>query len=211
MSASVFCVDFDETLFHTDRLRADVVEAIKTQLSPEVAEQYQAVYEETRERGGISIPLVLRELQARNVVTIRDLRALAEMFHTFPYQQYVYEGAEAALMHLKSLGTVIILSDGDEFFQVKKIYATSLAQMVDQVVVVPNKVEYFPQLEGFYPADAYVFVDDKARVLDNVHQCFGGGAKTVHVRQGRHALADPAERPSRTIHSIAEIDQSFRI
>lgn len=211
MSAFVFCVDFDETLFHTDRLRADIVEAIKTQLSPEVAEQYQAVYEETRKRGGISIPLVLRELQTRDVVTMRELRALAEMFHTFPYQQYVYEGAETALMHLKSLGTVIILSDGDEFFQTEKIYATSLAQMVDQVVVVPNKVEHFPQLEGFYPTGAYVFIDDKARVLDSVHQYFGGGAKTVHVRQGRHALVDPVERPSRTIHSIAEIDQSFRI
>jgi len=211
MSVTLFCVDFDETLFHTDRLRADLAKAIEAQLSPEVAKDYQAMYEEIRGQGGVSIPLVLSELRARDIVSTDELIELAAVFHTFPYQEYIYEGAEAALMHLKTLGPVIILSDGDEFFQTKKIYATSLAQMVDQVVVVPNKVEYFPQLQGFYPADTYVFVDDKARVLDSVHQYFGGEAKTVHVRQGRYAVADSAERPSRTIHSIAEIDQSFKI
>lgn len=211
MPTTLFCVDFDETLFRTDRLKADLAKAIEAQFSPEVAEQYQAAYEATRGRGGISIPLVLAELRSQKSMPARDFTKLADLFHTFPYQQYVYEGAEAALMHLKTLGTVIILSDGDELFQTKKIYATSLAHMVDHVVVVPNKVEYFMQLQGFYPADTYVFIDDKARVLDSVHQYFGTKAKTVHVRQGQYASVDPAERPSRTIHSITEIDQSFTI
>lgn len=211
MAGPLFCVDFDETLFHTDHLRADLAEAIKARLSPEIAQHYEAIYEETRGRGGISIPLVLSELKTRNSVTAAELARLADLFHTFPYQQYVYGGAEAALMHLKTLGTVLIFSDGDEFFQVKKINATSLAHIADQVIVVPNKIEYFPQLEGFYPSDHYVFIDDKARVLDSAQQYFGIQAKTVHVRQGRYATAEPEHTPTITLDSIAAIDQSFTL
>ena len=209
MQASVFCVDFDETLFATDRLRADLHKAIKQRFSATVAEQYQAAYEATRQQGGISIPSVLWQLSQRNTITKEQVAQLAELFHTFPYQQYVYEGAEAALMHLKTLGTVLILSDGDAFFQAKKIYATSLAAMVDQVIIVPNKVEYFEQLQGFYPACRYVFVDDKPRVLDSARQYFGETLHTVHVRQGRYAQEKPLYQPDVLLRSISEITQSF--
>lgn len=211
MQDSVFCVDFDETLFATDRLRADLTEAIQQRFSAAVAERYQVAYEATRQQGGVSIPSVLWQLRQQGDMTIEQVSQLTGLFHTFPYQQYVYDGAEAALMHLKTLGTVLILSDGDAFFQAKKIYTTSLAAMVDQVIIVPNKIEYFEQLQGFYPARTYVFIDDKPRVLDGVHQYFGTKAKSVHVRQGRYAHTDPENRPSKTIHSIADINQSFTV
>lgn len=211
MQDSVFCVDFDETLFATDRLRADLHGAIEQQFSAAVAERYQAAYEATRQQGGVSIPSVLWQLRQQNDMTTEQVSQIAELFHTFPYQQYVYDGAEAALMHLKTLGTVLILSDGDAFFQAKKIYATSLAAMVDQVIIVPNKVEYFEQLQGFYPARTYVFVDDKPRVLDSARQYFGDAARTVHVRQGRYAQEEPLHNSDKQVQSISGITQSFLI
>jgi hypothetical protein len=44
----------------------------------------------------------------------------------------------------------------------------------------------------FYPADHYVLIDDKLRILSAVKAAWGDAVTTVFPRQGHYAL-DPAE------------------
>ena len=59
-----------------------------------------------------------------------------------------------------------------------------------------------------YPADHYVMVDDKVRILTELKKIWGTRVTTVFPRQGHYALAEEVARypkPDITIDSIAEL------
>ncbi len=206
MTTTVFCLDFDETLMNTDRLRADLLEAIRRLGKEELAATYQEAYETTREEHGVPrIPLVLKTMSDRYNLGPRTHRQLADIFHDFPYQDYLYEGAEAVIAHLKQFGKVLIVSDGDAFFQPEKIHATTAGKLVDGIVVLTNKTDHFDDLSGYYPADKYVFIDDKQKVLDAAKNYFGDAATTVLVKQGRYAITDSLASADMNVLKIKEV------
>lgn len=202
---TVFCLDFDETLSNTDRLRADLVGHMRGMGGESLATAYEEAYEAVRaEHGAVSMSRVLQATSERAGGGRELHRRLAELLHTFSYQEYLYPGAEDTIHQLKKEGEVVILSDGDAFFQPQKIYATSVAQLVDGIVIVPHKVDRFAELTGYWPADRYVFIDDKQRVLDAAKQYFGERATTVLVQQGRYA-ADATPTADICVPSIAAV------
>ncbi len=206
MTATLFCIDFDETLMNTDRLRADLLEAIRRLGEDELAATYQEAYEATRAEHGVPrIPLVLKTMAERYGLDAKTHRQLADIFHSFPYQDYLYEGAEAVITHLKQFGKVLILSDGDAFFQPEKIRATTAGGLVDGTIILTDKTSHFDDLSGYYPASRYVFIDDKQKVLDAVKQYFGEQATTVLVKQGRYADAGQLSTADTSVATIAEV------
>ena len=206
MTTTLFCLDFDETLMNTDRLRADLLEAIRRLGKEELATTYQEAYETTRELFGIPrLPLVFKTMVERYELDFELHRQLAALFHEFSYQNYLYPGAEETIHYLKQRGSVLIFSDGDSFFQPQKIQATGVAQLVDQVIVLPHKVDYFNDLSGYWPAEHYVFIDDKQTVLDAAKKHFGDQATTLLVRQGRYATQHAAGTADITADAIADV------
>lgn len=207
---TLFCFDFDETLSNTDRLRADLEAGITAIGGEGLTIIYKKAYEQVREeQGTVRMPLVLRAVAERSNLGPDVHRSLARMIHELPYQNYIYPGSEEAVRQLKALGKVILFSDGDAFFQAQKVYATSIANLVDEVVILPNKVSYFNELEGFWPTDRYVFIDDKQRVLDAAKQYFGDRAVTVLVKQGRYAQSSQEPLADYSVDSIGEVAQLF--
>ena len=59
-----------------------------------------------------------------------------------------------------------------------------------QVLIYIHKEESLADVERRYPADHYVLVDDKLRILTAVKDAWGRRVTTVFVRQGKFAL-DP--------------------
>lgn len=203
---TLFCIDFDETLSNTDRLRADIEAGVMAIGGEELAATYKEAYERVRaEQGTVRMPLVLRETTADTEVH----RRLAKLINELPYQDYIYPGSEDAVRHLKGQGKVVLFSDGDAFFQAQKIYATSIPGLVDGVVILPKKIDYFDELEGFYAADKYVFVDDKQKVLDAAKEYFGERATAVLVRQGRYAKSAAESSADYSFDSIGQVTSLF--
>lgn len=203
--STLFCFDFDETLSNTDRLKADIVEGVHQIGGEELVEAYKKSYEAVRaEHGTVRMPLVIEATAARNIEVHHKL---ADLFRTLPYEEYVYPDAKEVIMYLKNQGRVIIFSDGDAFFQPQKIYTTSLAVLVDGVIILPQKTEYFADLAAYLPAEKYVFIDDKQRVLDAAKAHFGERATTVHVRQGQYAQEDAPLTADISVMSIGEVRQ----
>lgn len=202
----VFCLDFDETLMNTDRLRADLLEEVRKVGGEDLASAYQEAYEATRSEHGVPhLPLVIKKLADTEAISREQHFALVHIFHSYPYNDYLYPGAEEAVTYLRRQGRVLLFSDGNAFFQPQKIYATAIRDMVDSIVVLPNKTAAFEELSGYWPAEKYVFIDDKQKVLDAAKSFFGEQATTVLVRQGRYVDTSSASTADISVASISDV------
>ncbi len=84
----------------------------------------------------------------------------------------------------------VILSDGDVVFQPRKVERSGLFDAVGKrVLIYIHKEHELDDVERRYPADHYVLVDDKIRILTAVKKIWGERLTTVFPRQGHYALA----------------------
>jgi hypothetical protein len=92
------------------------------------------------------------------------------------------------LKRLRCLGPTVILADGDVVFQPRKVEHAGLAEAVGgRVLIYIHKEEALDDVERRYPAESYVLVDDKPRILAAAKQFWGERVTTVFVRQGSYA------------------------
>ncbi len=91
------------------------------------------------------------------------------------------------LARFRGWGPTVILSDGDVVFQPRKVERSGLGRAVDGVLIYVHKERELDDVERRYPADHYVLVDDKLRVLTAVKRAWGGRVTTVFPRQGHYA------------------------
>ena len=81
-------------------------------------------------------------------------------------------------------GTTVILSDGDAVFQPRKVERSGLWQAFDDhVLIYVHKEQELDDVERLYPAQHYVMIDDKLRILDAVKQIWGNRVTTVFPRR----------------------------
>jgi FMN phosphatase YigB (HAD superfamily) len=106
----------------------------------------------------------------------------------YPFADRLFPAALEVLERLRSLGPTVILSDGDVVFQPRKVERAGLSDAVDgRVLIYIHKEEALDDVERRYPAEHYVLVDDKLRILGAVKQFWGDRVTTVFPRQGTYA------------------------
>jgi FMN phosphatase YigB (HAD superfamily) len=131
----------------------------------------------------------------------------------YPFADRLYPGALDVIRHLSRRGRVVILSDGDVVFQPRKVERSGLWAAVDgEVLIYIHKEQMLDDVERRYPADRYVMVDDKVRILAAMKHSWGDRLTTVFVRQGHYAH-DPAllaasAPPDVTIERIGDLQSS---
>ena len=78
------------------------------------------------------------------------------------------------LDHAQAVGPTVILSDGDVVFQPRKVERSGLFEAVDgNVLIYVHKEHELDDVERRFPADHYVLVDDKLRILTAVKNVWG--------------------------------------
>ena len=93
------------------------------------------------------------------------------------------------LERFRQWGRTVILTDGDMVFQPRKVQRSGIFEAVEgHVLIYIHKEEALKDVERRYPADHYVLVDDKLRILTAVKQAWGSQVTTVFPRQGEFAL-----------------------
>jgi hypothetical protein len=81
---------------------------------------------------------------------------------------------------------------GDAVVQPRKVQRSGIGAAVDEnVLIYIHKEHELDDVERRYPADHYVVVDDKLRILTAIKQVWGARVSTVFPRQGHYAH-DPA-------------------
>ena len=150
----------------------------------------------------VDFPRTLERFAATYADENRLAQAAATV-NTFPYARYVYPQVPEVIAHLWTMGTPVIVSDGDLVFQAYKIQASGLDRAVrGNVLLYVHKEQHLDEIQQLYPARQYVMVDDKERILDEMKHACGHQVVTVHVCQGKYADV-PSEPPVPDI----ELDQ----
>src|ERR671923_119528 len=131
-----------------------------------------------------------------------DVLRMSSWLVDYPFAQRLYPHALNAVQHVQQWGTVVILSDGDAVFQPRKVERSGLWDAFENhVLIYIHKEEELDDVERLYPAEHYVLIDDKLRILSAVKKIWGESVTTVFPKQGHYAL-DPkviAEYPAADI------------
>ena len=100
----------------------------------------------------------------------------------YPFAGRLFPSALAVLERLRGFGPTVILSDGDVVFQPHKVERAGLSDAVDgRVLIYIHKEEALDDVERRFPAEHYVIVDDKLRILAAAKR-FWGGPRQDRVR-----------------------------
>ena len=83
---------------------------------------------------------------------------------------------------------MVILSDRDVVFQPRKVERSGLYEAVEgRALIYIHKEQELAQVEKRFPADHYVLIDDKLRILTAVKDIWKERVTTVFPRQGHYA------------------------
>lgn len=118
---------------------------------------------------------------------------------------------------LKTIGPVVILSDGDVVFQPRKIERSGLWSAVEgNVLIYVHKEHELDDVEARFPARRYVLIDDKLRILDAIKSTWGERVTTIFPRQGHYAhdprvLADypPADLTVARVGDVLRLERDL--
>jgi FMN phosphatase YigB (HAD superfamily) len=191
----VFLLDVDNTLLDNDRVHDDLSEHFDRELGAGSGDRYWAIFEALRTESGYADYLGAlqryRCVESSGGMNDPRLLLMSSFLVDYPFADRLYPGALAAIAHLRTLGTTVILSDGDVVFQPRKIQRSGLWKAVDgRVLIYIHKEQMLDDLERRYPARHYVMVDDKLSILTAMKEIMGHRLTTVFPHQGHYAF-DP--------------------
>lgn len=185
----VFLFDVDNTLLNNDRVAEDLQRHMTKAFGAERQKRYWVLFEELREQLGYTD--YLGALQRYRIENPRDphLLEISSYLIEYPFANRLYPESVDALEQAERWGTTVLLTDGDAVFQPRKVKRSGLAEAVGgRVLVYIHKELELADVERRYPADHYVLVDDKIRILTAAKQVWGERLTTVFPRQGHYAL-----------------------
>jgi FMN phosphatase YigB (HAD superfamily) len=187
-TATVFLLDVDNTLLDNDAVEADLHRHLAAQLGQARAERYWTIFEELRTELGYADYLgALQRLRGVYPYETGVLEISAYLIG-YPFADRVFPGALETVRRLSELGRTVILSDGDAVLQPHKIRRSGVWSAVDgNVLVSVHKERELDAVEQHYPAEHYVVVDDKLRILDAIKREWERRVTTVFLKQGHYA------------------------
>ncbi|HSB44547.1 MAG TPA: HAD family hydrolase [Nitrospira sp.] len=187
----VFLFDVDNTLLDNDRVTADLKHHLEKEVGREGAQCYWNNFERLREELGYADYLgALQRYRSENPHDPR-LLTVSRFLIDYPFANRLFPNSLDVVARVKQWGPAVILSDGDVVFQPLKVERSGLFDAVNgNVLIYVHKEKELGNVEDRFPADHYVMVDDKLRILAAIKNIWGRRVTTVFVRQGHYAL-DP--------------------
>jgi FMN phosphatase YigB (HAD superfamily) len=208
-----FLFDVDNTLLDNDRVKLDLVTAIDRLVGPQRGQRFWELYEVVRhECDFVDLPRTLARF-SDEFPEEPGFPTLADVVLSYPYRSAAFPGAHDVLRRAASVVSVAILSDGDPVYQPAKIARAGFPDVIDgPVLVFDHKEDRLEEVRRRVPAERYVLIDDKPRILATVREGLGDRVATLHVCQGKYAHAKehdefpPADRTVDAIVDILDLD-----
>lgn len=187
----VFLFDVDNTLLDNDRVIADLGKYLKREVGPRRARCYWAMFERLRTRLGYADYLGALQRYRSDYPHDLGLLAVSRFLINYPFANRLFPNSLDVVERVKQWGTAVLLTDGDVVFQPRKVERSGLFEAVNgNVLIYVHKEQELGDVAERFPADHYVMVDDKLRILTAIKKIWGRRVTTVFVRQGHYAL-DP--------------------
>jgi FMN phosphatase YigB (HAD superfamily) len=206
----VFLVDVDDTLLENDHIQDDLQRHIEREFGSECRDRFWAIQEQLFNELGYRDYLgALQRFRVEHPYE-PHLVTVASYVVDYPFANRLYPGSLDVLERFRGWGRTVILSDGDVVFQPRKVERSGIFEAVEgHVLIYIHKEEALDDVERRYPAQHYVLVDDKLRILTAVKRTWGNRVTTVFPRQGKFAhdraaiAANPA--PDVTVERIGDL------
>jgi FMN phosphatase YigB (HAD superfamily) len=187
-SRVVFLFDIDNTLLNNDHVTADLQKHLASSVGPKGARSYWEIFERLRKELGYADYLgTLQEFRRQHPADL-GLLTVSRFMVDYPFANRLFPNSLDALAHVRRWGPVVLLSDGDVVFQPRKADRSGLTEAVDGVLIFLHKELELDTVTARFPADHYVMVDDKIRILTAMKKIWGRRLSAVFVRQGHYAL-----------------------
>ncbi len=184
----VYLFDVDNTLLDNDRVTADLKRYLEREVGTDRSTHYWAIFEDLRAELGYADYLgALQRYRQENPYDTR-LLAVSTYLINYPFANRLFPNSLDVIDNCKQWGPTVILSDGDVVFQPRKVERSGLFEEVDKnVLIYIHKEQELADVERRYPAEHYVLVDDKIRILTEIKRAWGARVTTVFLRQGHYA------------------------
>jgi FMN phosphatase YigB (HAD superfamily) len=185
---TVFLFDVDNTLLDHDHVTADLKRHLQSHVGQEPVQRYWQIFENIRSELGYAD--YLGALQRCRIDYPHDPNLLQVSYFLlhYPFANRLFPNSIDALEHVAQWGPLVILSDGDVVFQPHKVYRSGLFELFHgNVLIYVHKEQELDNVEQRFPAEHYVVVDDKLRILHAIKQIWKSRVTTVFVRQGHYA------------------------
>ena len=184
----VFLFDVDNTLLNNDRVAADLQRHLAGEIGTAGVQEYWRIFEQLRTDLGYADYLgALQRYRAKHPHA-QQLLCMSTFLIGYSFAERLFPGALKVIEHVQQWGPAVILSDGDVVFQPLKVSRSGLADAVsERVLIYVHKEQELGDVGSRYPAEHYVMVDDKLRILAAVKKFWGSRVTTVFVRQGHYA------------------------
>ena len=187
--AVVFLFDVDNALLDNDRVQADLKEHMEQSYGAHARDRYWDILEALRSELGYVDYLGALERFRVEEMHRPDVLRMSSWLVDSPFADRLYPEALNAVKHVQQWGPAVILSDGDAVFQPRKVERSGLWRAVDdRVLIYIHKENELKHVERLYPADHYVLIDDKLRILAAVKKIWGERVTTVFPKQGHYAF-----------------------
>jgi len=198
----VFLLDVDNTLLDNDRFAADLGDTLEQRFGVAERARYWAIYAQLRDELGYADYLGTLQRFRAGLDNEPSLLQMSKYLLEYPFAERLYPNALDTVAHLRTLGSAVILSDGDMVFQPRKIQHAGLWDALGgEVLIYVHKQQMLVAMQQRYPAAHYVMIDDKPQILAEMKQRLGRRLTTVFVEQGHYAAQAPAEvRAAADIH-----------
>ena len=185
----VFLFDVDNTLIDNDRVQAHLSEHLEQTYGAATRDRYWEIFEQLRSELGYADYLGALERYRMEDLHCPEVLRMSSWLVDYPFADRLYPRALDAVKHVQQWGTIVILSDGDAVFQPRKVERSGLWQAFEnRVLIYIHKEQELDDVGRLYPADHYVLIDDKLRILSAVKKFWGESVTTVFPKQGHYAL-----------------------
>ena len=189
----VFLLDVDNTLLDNDQIIADLQRHLEQNFGAASANRYWVIFEALRNELGYADYLgALQRYRLDAEIERKDDSRLLQMstfLVDYPFADRLYPHAIEVIERLNLFGPTVILSDGDVVFQPRKVQRSGIWDAVSgRVLIYIHKELMLESVQRRYPAQHYVMVDDKLRILAALKKVMQNRLTTVFPRQGHYAL-----------------------
>jgi FMN phosphatase YigB (HAD superfamily) len=189
MKKTVFLFDVDNTLLDNDCVTKDLRAFMEMEVGAARNKRYWEIFEELRAELGYADYLGALQRYRVEHPYETHLLSVSTFLINYHFANRLFPNSLDVLERCKKFGKVVILTDGDVVFQPRKVERSGIFEAVEKnILIYIHKEQELEDVERRYPAEHYVLVDDKIRILSAIKEIWKDHVTTIFVRQGHYAF-----------------------
>ena len=151
-TATIFLLDVDNTLLDNDRFTSDLGDQIENCFGAAQRARYWDIFAQRRTTLGLADYLgSLQEFRA-GLDDNPQLLDMSQYLLEYPFASRLFPRALEAIAHLRTLGSPVVLSDGDIVFQPRKIQRSGIWDAVEgRVMIYVHKEKVLDHMQRRFP------------------------------------------------------------